>query len=187
MGAGDWVALYAAVVATAALTWQVVWQVRLHRARQRTAVSLHFDHAIHRRDQSVYEPSPAPLDYVLTLVAINAGEQTEHIAEMTVSQPTGHIAEVTVMQPTEQIAEMAGSEPPGLGMTLHGTGDPLLELPPRGRVARSFQPQGAGMSLGGVFRGFVGLGSGKYVVLAPEPLEPELLRILRESVQTPEA
>jgi hypothetical protein len=78
-------AIYAAIVGTAGLGWQVWREVR----RLRTDIRVEFEHAAKHRQFYVAwagdpDTRPEPLQYELTVVVVNDGETTEWVREITI-------------------------------------------------------------------------------------------------------
>jgi hypothetical protein len=79
LSAGDITAVYAAVVATCVL----LWQIRTFGHARRTDVYAHFNQGIERTSEH------GGWEHRLTVVVINRGEHSEQIAHLTVQPNTG--------------------------------------------------------------------------------------------------
>lgn len=134
----DPLALYAAVVATAGVGWQIYRE----RRRLKTDLRVEFEHLATPRAVGVMwsgdtDPRPDPLEYELVLQVINDGETTQHVRELFI----------------EDAAETGGYS------FVDGDGD--KELVPRGRVLARVRTNRFKFDPAGGFYGHARLASGR--------------------------
>jgi hypothetical protein len=168
----DPLAIYASLVGTGSLGWQV-W--REHQ-RLSTDVRVEFEHSAHPRQLFVMvgngpDRRPGPLEYELGLVVVNHGQTTEYVRHTFVRN---------------------AAETEGFDFGDMDEGD--KELPPRGRVFSRVRPAELSpervfgptipdrfsVDLSEGFYGYARLGSGRIVRSKLEHLDPEITRHIAE-------
>jgi hypothetical protein len=160
-----WLALLVAVLS---LGWQIVDATR----RRRTRLDVQVHHLavpasipdgpellalpLGLADHTIIPPTVAGehLSYVLTIVVANAGETTEHVADIRVSELHGHMA--------------SGAD--------HRSGG--RPLPPRDRVTWAFRPARLPFDASEGFMITVVLGSGSPIESGPHRLDEDLLSVI---------
>lgn len=148
----DPVAIYAALVGSGSLGWQV-WR---ERNRLSTKIRVEFEHGTPPRPMFVVyagdtDRRPEPLEYELTLVVINDGETTEYVRDAWI----------------EDVAGTGGNHFDDLGDE--------GQLPPRARVSVSLRTHHVETDFSAGFVGVARLASGRLVQSKVEHLDAHLL------------
>jgi hypothetical protein len=148
----DPLAIYAAIVGTAGLGWQIWREAR----RLTTDVSVEFEHAAQGSrvlvaNLSDPDPRPRPIEYELSVVVVNDGETTEYVRDIWIENPT-----------RTEGCDVSAS-------------DPDKELVPRGRVVASLRIEGLDLDLSMGFIAIVRLASGRVIESKVDHLHQHLL------------